>query len=248
MSSKLPPSIFPARFQISKRQHAESARLYCHADRPYRCNHTQPLSAGAHGALFYINGKGITLHTALSAISDDVPFLSFCFLIVEGFLHTHDRRKYGRNLLLFALISEIPWNYMFANTWHYADKQNVFFTLFLGYLAFCALEYFWETPWMQLASLLALLGISILLHADYGWRGFIFLVLMYLLRNEKVSQAIVGSCWLSYEWKACFAFISINMYNGKRGFIRGKAAKYFFYLFYPVHITILVIIRNLFFL
>ena len=83
---------------------------------------------------------------------------------------------------------------------------------------------------------------------DNGWRGFIFLVLMYLLRNEKVSQAIVGSCWLSYEWKACFAFISINMYNGKRGFIRGKAAKYFFYLFYPVHITILVIIRNLFFL
>ena len=103
---------------------------------------------------------------------------------------------------------------MFSNTWHYADKQNVFFTLFLGYLAFCALEYFWETPWMQLFSLLALLGISILLHADYGWRGFIFLVLMYLLRNEKVSQAIVGSCWLSYEWKACFAFISINMYNG----------------------------------
>ena len=89
---------------------------------------------------------------------------------------------------------------------HYVDKQNVFFTLFLGYLAFCALEYFWETPWMQLFSLLALLGISILLHADYGWRGFIFLVLMYLLRNEKVSQAIVGSCWLSYEWKACFLF------------------------------------------
>ena len=136
---------------------------------------------------------------------------------------------------------------MFSNTWHYADKQNVFFTLFLGYLAFCALEYFWETPWMQLFSLLALLGISILLHADYGWRGFIFLVLMYLLRNEKVSQAIVGSCWLSYEWKACFAFISINMYNGERGFVKGKFLKYVFYWFYPVHITILVILRKLLF-
>ena len=149
---------------------------------------------------------------------------------------------------IFAVISEIPFDIGFFGGWFVPGHQNVFFTLFLGYLAFCALEYFWETPWMQLASLLALLGISIVLHADYGWRGFIFLVLMYLLRNEKVSQAIVGSCWLSYEWKACFAFISINMYNGKRGFIRGKAAKYFFYLFYPVHITILVIIRNLFFL
>ena len=126
----------------------------------------------------------------MEGVSPHTAFPIFCFLIVEGFLHTHNRRKYGRNLLLFALISEIPWNYMFANSWHYTDKQNVFFTLFLGYLAFCALEYFWETPWMQLASLLALLGISIVLHADYGWRGFIFLVLMYL----PVSRLFLLTC------------------------------------------------------
>ena len=246
MSDKLPPSIFPARFQI-----LSGSMLKLLACIAMLIDHTGAIILShyppALTELFYINGKGITFYRIVRDIGR-CAFPIFCFLIVEGFLHTHDRRKYGRNLLLFAINSEIPWNFMFANTWYYSDKQNVFFTLFLGYLAFCALEYFWETPWMQLFSLLALLSISILLHADYGWRGFIFLVLMYLLRNEKVSQAIVGSCWLSYEWKACFAFISINMYNGKRGFIRGKAAKYFFYLFYPVHITILVIIRNLFFL
>ena len=101
---------------------------------------------------------------------------------------------------------------------------------------------------MQLVCVLALLTVSVFLKADYGWRGFVFLLIMYWFRNDKTAQAIIGSCWLYYEWKACFAFLSINMYNGKRGFIRGKAAKYFFYLFYPVHITILVIIRNLFFL
>ena len=95
--------------------------------------------------------------------------------------------------------------------------------------------------------LLALFGLSFIVNADYGWRGYIFLLIMYLLRNEKASQAIVGSCWLAYEWKACFAFISINMYNGKRGFIKGKAAKYFFYLFYPLHITVLVILRQVLF-
>ena len=174
-------------------------------------------------------------------------FPIFCFLLVEGFLHTHDRKKYGRNLFLFACISEIPWNFMFTNTWRY-EKQNVFFTLFLGYLAFCALEYFWDNQKMQLVCVLALLTVSVFLKADYGWRGFVFLLIMYWFRNDKTAQAIIGSCWLYYEWKACFAFLSINMYNGKRGFIRGKAAKYFFYLFYPVHITILVIIRNLFFL
>lgn len=246
MSSKLPPSIFPARFHI-----LSGSMLKVIACIAMLIDHTGAIVLSQYQPaltnLFYINGRGISAYRIVRDIGR-CAFPIFCFLIVEGFLHTHDRRKYGRNLLLFALISEIPWNYMFANSWHYTDKQNVFFTLFLGYLAFCALEYFWETPWMQLASLLALLGISIVLHADYGWRGFIFLVLMYLLRNEKVSQAIVGSCWLNYEWKACFAFISINMYNGKRGFIHGKAAKYFFYLFYPLHITILVIIRNLYFL
>lgn len=173
-------------------------------------------------------------------------FPIFCFLLVEGFLHTHDRKKYGLNLFLFACISEIPWNFMFTNTWRY-EKQNVFFTLFLGYLTFCALEYFWDNQKMQLICVLALLAVSVFLKADYGWRGFVFLLIMYWFRNEKTAQAIIGSCWLYYEWKACFAFLSINMYNGKRGFIKGKYMKYIFYWFYPVHITLLVILRKVLF-
>ncbi|WP_368230345.1 TraX family protein, partial [Blautia wexlerae] len=52
---------------------------------------------------------------------------------------------------------------------------------------------------------------------------------------------------LYYEWKACFAFLSINMYNGERGFVKGKFLTYVFYWFYPVHIIILVILRKLLF-
>ena len=136
---------------------------------------------------------------------------------------------------------------MFTNTLRY-ERQNVFFTLFLGYLAFCAIEYFQTRPSMQLLCILGLLVISIFLKADYGWRGYIFLLIMYYMRNDKPGQAILGSCWLNYEWRASFAFLSINLYNGKRGFIRGKSAKYFFYWFYPVHIMGLVILRQLLFL
>ena len=132
---------------------------------------------------------------------------------------------------------------MFTDTWTYV-KQNVFFTLFLGFLGMCALEYFRSVPWKQILCLLLLLYVAVKLNADYGWKGYVFLLIMYLLRNEKASQAIVGSCWLSYEWKACFAFISINMYNGQRGFIRGKFSNYFFYAFYPLLITVLVILRR----
>ena len=42
---------------------------------------------------------------------------------------------------------------------------------------------------------------------------------------------------------AGFAFIFINMYNGQRGFVRSKALKYFFYLFYPLHLFILALLR-----
>lgn len=244
MSAKLPASFFPPKFQI-----LSGSTLKMIAIITMLIDHTAAvllkLYPPALQPLYYINENPVTFYRICRDIGR-CAFPIFCFLLVEGFLHTHDRRKYGRNLLLFALISELPWNFMFSNTWHF-ERQNVFFTLFLGYLGFCAIEYFWECRWKQILCLLSLLGVSILLNADYGWRGFVFLLIMYLLRNEKASQAIVGSCWLFYEWKACFAFISINMYNGKRGFIRGKAAKYFFYLFYPLHITILVIIRNLFF-
>ena len=176
-----------------------------------------------------------------------LAFPIFCFLLLEGFRHTRSRFLYGRNLLLFALLSEIPWNLMFTNTLRY-ERQNVFFTLFLGYLAFCAIEYFQARPSMQLLCILGLLVISIFLKADYGWRGYIFLLIMFYMRNDKPGQAILGSCWLYYEWRASFAFLSINLYNGKRGFIRGKSAKYFFYWFYPVHIIGLVILRQLLFL
>jgi hypothetical protein len=170
-----------------------------------------------------------------------VAFPIYCFLLIEGFLHTHDRFKYGRNLLFFALLSEIPWNFMNGYSIR-CDRQNVFFTLFLGYLAFCCIEAFRERPWLQLILVLLLLFVSYHLNADYGWRGFVFLLIMYGFRYQKVEQAVTGSCWLYYEWKACFAFLSINMYNGERGFIKGKW-KYAFYFFYPVHITVLVLIR-----
>lgn len=170
-----------------------------------------------------------------------IAFPIYVFLLVEGAMHTRDRFKYGRNLLLFAFLSEIPWNLAHSGSLGY-NRQNVYFTLLLGYLGICCIDYFYEKQLFQFLSVLVLLYISTILNADYGWKGFAFILIMYWFRYEKSAQAICGSCWLSYEWKACFAFIPINMYNGKRGFIRGNL-KYFFYLFYPLHIFILYLIK-----
>lgn len=241
MENRLPDSVFPEKMRI-----LSGSALKVIAIITMLIDHTAFVLLSKYGPalrpLFYFNGRDYSFYRICRDVGR-VAFPIYCFLLIEGFLHTGNRFKYGRNLLLFALISEIPWNFMFSDTWTY-QKQNVFFTLFLGYLACWAIEYFWENQLLTLLCVLGLLGASFLVNADYGWRGFIFIVIMYVLRLDKPAQAIVGSCWLYYEWKACFAFISINMYNGKRGFIQGKWAKYFFYVFYPLHITVLVILRR----
>ena len=196
----------------------------------------------ANTALFSIGNYPYSLYRICRDIGR-AAFPIFCFLLVEGFFHTRNRFRYARNLFLFACISEIPWNFMHTNTWTYS-RQNVFFTLFLGVLAFWALESFHENQGMQLVCVLAVLAISLQLSADYGWKGYVFLLILYWLRKNRIAQAVLGSSWLYYEWKASFAFIFINLYNGKRGFIKGKFAKYFFYAFYPLHIVFLVILRN----
>ncbi len=68
-----------------------------------------------------------------------IAFPIFCFLLVEGFLHTHDLKKYLTRLFAFALISDIPFDLAFFGKIR-LDHQNVFFTLFFGVLALAAMD------------------------------------------------------------------------------------------------------------
>lgn len=171
-----------------------------------------------------------------------ICFPIYAFLIVEGFLHTHDRKKYGLNLLLFALISEIPWNLEHTGTFLY-EKQNVMFTLLFGYLGLCAIEYFQNDQRKQLGSLLGLLTVAVFFNADYGVGGYGFILLLYMLRHNRILQAVIGTAYFSTRWFAGFAFIPLNMYSGKRGFAGNTFFKYAFYLFYPLHLFIIYLIK-----
>ena len=183
--------------------------------------------------LFTIGHRIVNYYVILRCIGR-IAFPIFAFLVVEGFLHTHDRRRYGINLLVFALLSEIPWNLVHSNLWLYPG-QNVLFTLLMGYLGLCAIERFGNNYRNLAPSLIGILVLSIFFHADYGCSGYAFILLLYVLLKRRLLQAVIGSCMLG-TWIAGFAFIPINMYNGRRGFIQGPVAKYLFYLFYPLHL------------
>ncbi len=169
-------------------------------------------------------------------------FPLFAFLIVEGFLHTHNRKQYGWNLFAFALISEIPCNLVHANKIFWPG-QNVFFTLLLGYLGLYVIERYRDDIKKLAQYLIPLFLLSILLRSDYGCAGFGFILLIYLLRKNKVLMSIVGTGALPNTFFAGMAFIPICMYNGERGFVKGKVLKYAFYAFYPVHLLVLYFIK-----
>ena len=105
MPDQLPPSIFPARFQI-----LSGSMLKLLACIAMLIDHTGAIILShyppALTELFYINGKGITFYRIVRDIGR-CAFPIFCFLIVEGFLHTHDRRKYGPKVSECSLLSSI---------------------------------------------------------------------------------------------------------------------------------------------
>lgn len=165
-------------------------------------------------------------------------FPIFCFLLVEGFIHTRNPKKYALRLLLFALISEVPFDFAIYGTPFSLLSQNVGFTLLIGVLMMMLLAHFSSIPWLKLPIIAGAMGLAWVLRTDYSYMGIFSIAILYLLRYERSLQSIAGAISFSWENGAPLAFIPIWLYNGKKGVSMG----YLFYLFYPVHLLILGLI------
>ena len=69
-------------------------------------------------------------------------FPLFCFLLIEGYYHTRSKAKYGIRLAMFSLISEIPFDLGFKSQVLEFTYQNVFFTLFFGFMTVWGIDAF----------------------------------------------------------------------------------------------------------
>lgn len=188
-----------------------------------------------------IEGYLYTLYRGMRGVGR-IAFPIYCFLLTEGFFRTHDRKKYALRLLLFALISEIPYDLAFYHSIPYSGHSNVFFTLLFGVIMMSFMEraqnHFRDYRIVIMIYLAAFAACGICaewIHCEYGIKGIIAIALLYLFRMSKEEQIIAGCVAFCWEPAALFAFPFIALYNGRRG----SNLKYFFYAFYPVHILFL---------
>ena len=193
-----------------------------------------------------------------------LAFPIFAFQISEGFLHTSDRKKYVKRLILTAVAAEIPFNLVMSGSALFPFHQNTIFTLLLGLWAICALDRARQTRgWGKglslvfCACLIATLGMT-----DYGWKGVLTVVVFYLFRGFRgaglcrlAAMLVLHSFLMEGQMLPVFrsgmeiplqtlavlALIPIQLYSGQRG-RGGKAFQYAAYAFYPVHLLLLYLL------
>ena len=192
----------------------------------------------------------------------------FAFLLVEGYFHTSDLKKYAGRLALFALISEIPFNLAIGGRFFFPIHQNILWSFLISLWlihrnerakATCKL---WRRILTGAATLALGTVLGLVTFVDYYHAGILTALVFYFFRGRKwwnyagqalclwyLNTEVLGG--LVYEFTllgqnlvfhrqafAMLALIPIWLYRGRQGH-HSKAFQYFCYGFYPLHLLIL---------
>lgn len=202
-----------------------------------------------------------------------VAFPIFAFMAVEGYFHTRSFKKYILRMLLFAVLSEIPFDLMYGGTWFYPVHQNVLWTFLLSLLGVWLMEQVRKKgkTWMYLLVCVLVVPAGLVLGTlcmvDYYGVGVLTVFVFYFLHGRKwwcFLGQLAALYWLNVEllgglmypvqlfgmeFELCqqglalLALIPIWLYRGRQGY-RSKPFQYLCYAFYPVHMLLLVVVLN----
>lgn len=180
-----------------------------------------------------------------------IAFPIFAFLLVEGYFHTSDVKKYIMRMATLAFISEIPFDLIVYGNVVDFRHQNIFFTfvigLFMMYMMSRCVQPIYSTLWLVLGFVIATVFM-----ADYSYYGIAIIYLFYRFRNMRlfgcIGLVVASILFGNVQIWAILAIPLLLMYNGKKGpaFADKKVYKYSFYGFYPLHMIILFGIKVIF--
>ena len=206
-------------------------------------------------------------HTGLALFPDiqffrcigRISFPIYCFLIVQGCMHTRDIAAYFRRLALLAILSEIPYDLLTFGRVFSPQGQNVLFSLLLGLLALYSADSLREKPLHASLMVTILCLCAMAGNVSFGWLGIALCLCMRCSADNRKQLAMraggvlllysltlllsgVARSWVLTSLCALLSLVPLLMYNGKRGW-RHPAFTFAFYAAYPVHIVALVILR-----
>lgn len=160
-------------------------------------------------------------------------------------------------MLIFALVSEIPFDLAFTDfsgTASCMSYQNVMFTLLFGLALMYLYEelkarYLMQPLVFNTLGVILIVGVSaaaVLLRTDYNYLGILIILVFYLFRGKKqwIALGMTFVLWMfseRLEFFALTALLPIFCYNGKQG----PKVKYLFYVFYPAHLLLLALAAGL---
>jgi hypothetical protein len=179
-----------------------------------------------------------------------LSFPLFAYLLMLGMETTSNVRNYFIRLFVFALISQVPF---FLATGHEPfESLNIFFTLSTGLLF---IHFFKKTSIFAIVPLLA----SLVLPFDYGVYGVAVIGCMYILKENTtfgVASLLLLNALFLVPFNSQFlsvAAIPLILLHKNRSLTATKQnvenyrfplwRKYFFYVYYPLHLTLLYIIQ-----
>lgn len=188
-----------------------------------------------------------------------IAFPLFCYCLTVGMMYTGDIKKYLFRLGAFAVISQPFWILAFNSDDITGNifNLNIFFTLIVSLLGAWGFK---ERKWWLFILALILLNV---INFDYAMTGLILILIFYLCRNKPWLGAVVytltylpalngnmadplalkiGGHAIGFEIFALLAlpFIYIQTNSGL------KIPKWFFYIYYPVHLFAIYLIGILF--
>ena len=193
-----------------------------------------------------------------------LAFPIFAFLVAEGFVRTRSRARYARRLLIFAIVSEVPFDLLAAGRLVYPLRQNVLWTFLIALGCMQLLEWAKADPRPAARFVLsagAVLGgflAGTAFMVDYFGPGVWTVLVFYFFRGDGWRQrlgqllcllflngwllagqtVLPGGLALPIQAFAVLALPFIWLYRGRQG-PHGRAVRWLFYGFYPAHLLVL---------
>lgn len=201
------------------------------------------LLAGDSGAMLW---AGIA---SLAEIIGMIGISIFAYLLAQGAEHTSNMGKYILSVLVFALISEVPYDLaIYGQVWNW-ESQNTLFSVFIALVCLWMMKYVeGRGAASYVLSAVAAAGgclWSILLHCKFGWGFVLISAALFLFRRNRVISLIAGLGASLVYLTAAMGFILISICTGERRVDENRLVKYGYYAYYPIMLLLLALVSFL---